>query len=185
MSTIIHRSSLVFHGHNPPPELAYVTIEHGVRRVVTWDDVMRARRERQARRLEEKRRVPYPRRACRVWVAYFDQSFFGGWQAFVEDFRGRKGSVWVDRGRGLVPTLMRTFPLTLPLGRDERDRFADWKEAFAREYRRGTHHGRPRGCAFVWWDGREMTPVGPPTLPPAPVAPAAETRRVAGGRRKG
>lgn len=157
MTTIITRSALVFHGHDPAPDVASIVVDHEGRHVVTWSDVMAARRERQAAILQAKRAVREVR-AHRVWVAYFDQPLMGGWQAFVEDFRGRYGvwRNWIDRDRrGLIPHLMRLFPLVLRLGRDEREWFDDWKAAFAAEYRAGSHDGRPRGCAFVWWDGRD------------------------------
>lgn len=118
-------------------------------------EALRERREWQARRLEEKRRVDRWR-AYRLWVAYFDQPLMGGWQAFIGDFRGRRGEHWIDRDRSwLKPLLMRAYPLLLPFGRDERERFGDWKEAFARAYRRGSQDGRPRGCAYLWWNGRD------------------------------
>ena len=52
MTTIIKRSALVYHGHNPAPDVAQVVIDpfHG-RRVVTWAEVMQRRREAQRRRL--------------------------------------------------------------------------------------------------------------------------------------
>src|SRR6185312_2323866 len=67
--TIIKRSALVFHGHNPAPDVAEIVVDHRGRHVVTWDDVLAARRERQRRQLEDKRRV-VPWRPAKLWVAY-------------------------------------------------------------------------------------------------------------------
>jgi hypothetical protein len=159
MSTIIMRSALVYWGRNPPPELHSVEIDwKGERHIVTWADVFRERREPMERSPYWKRHVKVWR-PHRVWVAYFDQEFFGGWQAFIGDHRGRCGESWIDRDRDwLKPNLMRLFPLVLPFESDIKSRFYDWKEAFARAYRRGTHHGRPRGSAIVWWNGGPDAP---------------------------
>jgi hypothetical protein len=146
MTTIIKRSALVFHGHNPAPDVASVVVDHtGERRVVTWSDVMRNRRERQQRILRDKTTVRRLR-AYRVYVEYFDQSLMGGWQAFID--RGDADHAWIDRDcRWLKEPLMKLFPILL---------FGDWHEwkvEFARRFTRGQRDGRPRGCAFVWWDG--------------------------------
>lgn len=153
MTTIITRSALVFHGHNPAPEVASICIDHKGRHVVTWADVLRERRERQARRLEQLRYVQ-PWRAARVLVAYFGQDLMGGWHAFLEDWRGRTSwrSIWVDRdGKGYVPDLMRLFPLC--------GLFADWtawKIAFAKTYQRRRQHRKPVGVAALWWRDHEI-----------------------------
>ena len=47
---------------------------------------------------------------------------------------------------------MKTFPLVLPLGSEE-NQFEMWMVAFAKRYKRNTHDGKPRGVAFVWWNG--------------------------------
>lgn len=155
MSTIFMRSALVYHGHNPAPDVHSIVIDHRGRHVVTWADVMRERREKQERILRH-RRESHPTRAYRVWVAYFDQWLFGGWQAFIENFQDRHSwcSHWIDRdAHQWRRRLMEMFPLLLPLGRNERERFEDWKPAFAEQYRAGSQAGHPRGCVFLWWNG--------------------------------
>lgn len=149
MTAILMRSALIFHGHSVPADLHSVVIDAtGSRRAVTWSDVMQRRRERQEWLLRQKRIVRQAR-AYKVWVAYFDQFLMGGWQAFIENGGER---VWIDRDRRwLIEPLMRQFPLLLP-GCDDWHR---WKIEFARQLRRGEHDGRPRGVAFVWWDGRD------------------------------
>jgi hypothetical protein len=161
MTTIISRSALAFHGHDPAPDVHSVVIDHRGRRVVTWADVMADRRARQERILARKRHVERER-ACRIWVAYFDQDLYGGWHAFLGDHRGRRGEAWVNKGRcdgPLASRLMDLFPLVLDFGDSPKERFGRWMVAFARRYRRGTHHGRPRGCAFLWMGpGHQLGP---------------------------
>ncbi len=71
-------------GKNPAPDVARVEIDaRGGRHVITWADVMRQRREEQARILENKLWCD-PWRAYRLWVAYLDQDLMGGWHAFLD-----------------------------------------------------------------------------------------------------
>ncbi len=136
-------------GIKAPPELAFVHIDHAHRRrIVTWGDVMTARRERQRRRLELKRHVER-RRAYKLWVAYFDQELMGGWHAFLEDYRGDPYRIWV-RADWLREALMEAFPLVV--GGDQWQR---WKAAFAECFERRRQGRRPLGVAYVWWDGRD------------------------------
>jgi len=156
LAAIIDRSALIFHGHTVPNDLAYVVSDHAGRRIVTWADVMRDRRERQRRRLELKRHAE-PWRAVKLWVAYFDQCIFSGWQAFIEDWRGSGYRTWIDRDRPLwKPAVMELFPMS-------RD-WEDWKPQFARAYQRRRHHRRPLGVAYLWRRGHELSrepePVG-------------------------
>lgn len=105
MTTIIKRSALVFHGHNPPPDVAEVVIDprYG-RRVVTWAEIIEQRRQWQRERLDRIRFVPQWR-PYKVWVAYYDMDLFGGWHAFIEN---RNERIWIDRDRsGLIPELMK------------------------------------------------------------------------------
>lgn len=151
----MNRKALEFYGHNPAPGVAFVCGDRpGERRIVTWDDVMETRRKRQAVRLEHKL-SHHPTRAYRVWVAYFDMTLMGGWQAFIENHRTMHGyGGWIDRDRRqLMGPLMKAFPLVLPLG-SERDQWERWKPEFAKQYQRGRQDRRPRGCSFVWWDER-------------------------------
>lgn len=155
----MNRKALVHWGHNPGPDVAFVHGDRpGERITTTWAQVMEARRKRQAQRLELIRRSQ-PWQAYRVWVAYYDMTLMGGWQAFIENHRTMHYyGGWIDRDRRwLKPLLMQTFPLILPLG-SEAEQWALWKTAFARQYQRGTHDGRPRGSAFVWWNGRQDPP---------------------------
>lgn len=157
MTTIIMRSALVAWGRNPPPELAYVVAgEAGFLakhpnelRVVTWADVLAERRKRQKDQLAWKRCAPKVR-AYKLWVAYFDQPFYGGWHAFLEN---RDGCVWLRNHDFAREKLMRLFPLVLPLGSEEgdfRSQWALWMEEFARTYKRRTQDRRPVGVAYVW-----------------------------------
>lgn len=158
MTTIIRRSALVAWGRNPPPELAYMVCgeRSGMlpahpdgRRVVTWPEVMEDRRERQREELARKRHVPEAK-AHKLWVAYFDQRFYGGWHGFLEN---RDGCVWLRDHDSAREKLMRLFPLVLPLESvegDFRSQWALWMEEFARTYKRRTQDRRPVGVAYVW-----------------------------------
>jgi hypothetical protein len=148
LTSIITRSALVFYGHNPAPDVASVVIDHEGRHVITWDDVMRRRREEQDRRLAWKRRVD-EWRACKVWVAYFDQVFYGGWHAFLED---RLDCQWL-RGREGDERLMKMFPL-VPDG--EPDRWRAWMIAFAKKFKRRRQHRKPLGVAYLWRRRHEL-----------------------------
>jgi hypothetical protein len=158
MSTIILRSALVHWGRKPAPDLAYVVSDRpGKYRVVTWAEVMEARRKRQEEQLRRKREwFVYPWRAYKLWVAYFDQDFFGGWQAMMEDWRGRGYDIWIDRDcTRLEPMLIKVFPLVVPLGA-ERDQWERWKPAFAARFERRRQDRHPLGVAYVWWNGRDV-----------------------------
>lgn len=136
-----------------PPDLAYRVHDGREYRTVTWAEVMQERRRRQAERLAVKRgeRDPVPR-AHKLWVAYFDQEFFGGWQAMVGDFRGRGYEVWIDRDcTWMQKHLMRLLPLVLPLW-DDWQQWDLWKQAFAQQFERRRQHGHPLGVALIWWD---------------------------------
>lgn len=165
MTSIIMRSALVYHGHNPAPDVACVVHDLTGRHVVTWADVLDRRRERQRTILENKRHVTRWH-AWKVWVAYYDMDLFGGWQAFIERTGSRS---WIDRDRDwLIRPLMELFPLVLipgeqyPYNMSRTPEWDLWKQEFARCYRRRQHHRRPLGGANVWWDGQERPQLRPP-----------------------
>lgn len=152
--TIFTRSALEFHGHNPAPDVASVIVERGIRRIVTWAEVMDARRKWQCELLNRKR-FTLEWRAYKLWVGYFDQALMGGWQAHLEDFRGAGYREWIDRDRSwLKPMLMKAFPLVLDLG-TEQYQWGLWKVAFAKRFERRKHDRRPLGVAYLWWNGRD------------------------------
>jgi hypothetical protein len=150
MATIIHRSALVFHGHNPEPEVAYVVSDYRGRRTVTWQEVLDKRREWQREILRRKRGEYEPVwKPYKLWVQFFDMDLFGGWQAFIEN---RDRRLWIDRdGRGLKAVLMKLFPLVLNFG--DSASWERWKIAFATQFKRREKYRRPVGVAYVWWDG--------------------------------
>jgi len=151
--TIIRRSALEYWGQNPPPDLAYIVSDHRGRRVITWAEVMEARRKRQSERLHWKRHVDQWR-AYKLWVAYFDQTLMGGWHAFLEDYRGGGYRIWIDRDcTRMESPLMTLYPLLLPIG-SEGEQWQRWKPAFAATFERRRHDRRPLGVAYIWWDGR-------------------------------
>ena len=158
MTASISRSALIFYGFNPAPSVAGMHIdERGQRRLIYWTDVMAERRKRQAERLRRKREDFVKHiHAYRLLVAYYDQDLMGGWQAMIEDWRGRDFDVWIDRDRKwLRPMLMEVFPVVLPIGCEEK-RWEMWKPAFAQQFRRRMQDGEPVGVAYVLWDRSGM-----------------------------
>ncbi len=152
--TIIHRSALVFYGHNPAPNVAAVVVDHEGRHVVTWDDVMRERREKQKRRLDQIRYVE-EWRAVKLWVAHFGNGLMGGWHAFIDGIVQGCGGlhVWIDRdGKGYIDNLMRLFPL-------ETDWHA-WKQAFAKKYKKRRQDRKPVGVVYLWRKRWELRLIG-------------------------
>lgn len=153
ISAIFTRSALVFHGFNPGPDVAGMETDvHGVRHIIRWSDVMAKRRERQRELLARKRNCAQSR-AHRLTVAYYDQDLMGGWQAMIEDWRGRDFDIWIDRDRRwLRPLLMTVYPLVLRFGNEEKE-WEMWKPAFASQFRRRQQDGEPVGVDYLWWDG--------------------------------
>lgn len=154
MTTIITRSALIAFGRQPAPEIASIVRDwSGVEKVVTWADVMRARHERQARQLRMKRYPARQRRAFKLWVAYFDQTFYGGWHAFLDGVGNHTPRCWINKQKPeLRRYIMRLIPLTLPLGSDFQQ-FDDWMIAFAQRFKRRSQDGKPVGVTYLWWDG--------------------------------
>lgn len=159
MSTIIMRSAFISWGRSVPDNLALVEIDHAgaTPRVITWADVMQTRRREQRRRLKEKLRFA-PYRPHHVWTAYFDQDLFGGWHAFIEDFRGGGYRTWIDRDRAwLIPRLMKLFPIVLGGGGHSRGQdegmWGEWKIEFARQFKRRMQCRQPLGKKAIWWNG--------------------------------
>jgi hypothetical protein len=159
----MNRKAVEYWGRKPArPDLAYVDIDsRHQRRVVTWAEVMEARRERQRKRLDLIRQV-IPWRAYRIWVSYFDQWLMGGWHAFLDDWRGDGYRIWIDRDcRHMKVPLMTAFPLVLPLGSEHEQwdhywkPWEQWKVEFAQNFERRRHDRRPVGVAYVWWNGRD------------------------------
>jgi hypothetical protein len=168
VSSIITRKALIawstIFGNpvKPVPELAYIVTDYRGRRIVTWSDVLDARRKRQQERLRLVRYTP-EWRAYRVWVAYFDMPLMGGWQAFI-DRGARQCGGWIDRDRSwLKPVLMRMFPLLLPLG-TAGEQWEHWKITFAGRFERRRQDRRPVGVTYVWWNEHEEPQFSPPAL---------------------
>ncbi len=132
-------------GVNWPPD--WVMLVDGV--PVTRQQVREGRRQKQADRMERIRNTHTHRRVIRITVRYFDQFFYGGWQAYV-DWTGGE-SHWARRGSYLADQLMRAFPLTLDAAFpvNERD-YHTWLQAFAQAYPSGKHDKKPRGMLKCW-----------------------------------
>jgi len=152
MTAIIHRSALVFHGHNPASNVAYIIVDHpgAERRVVTWEDVMRKRREHQDLILKRRRHVE-SWRAIRLSVSFFDMNLMGGWQAFLDGIDYHQ-HVWIDRDmKYATDAIMRLFPMGLF------DSWHEWKKEFAHRFKRRMQDKRPVGVAFLWQRGNQLS----------------------------
>jgi hypothetical protein len=125
-----------------PRDVSHVIIDRssgsGKPRFVTWKEIHAERTKRQMERLRCKRGdySRLERRAIRVRTWYLDSEIYGGWHCYF-DWVG--GSEWVRYGSD---ELMKRFPLA--------DTWEDWKPAFAKRFRRGTQHRRPRGAVYMW-----------------------------------
>ena len=165
MTTTFTRKGIERWGGQPlPPEIAY-----GVRdapgcdiRMVSWDEVMEARRDCQREILRRKRQGLPERRAYRLEVSYFDQWAYGGWHAFLHGLHDYR---WLDKPdkhlRGPIMAAFGVLDPTLFETEGEYWRFKQWKMEFAEQYKRREQDGRPVGVAYLWWDGDdgEIEPV--------------------------
>jgi hypothetical protein len=152
MVSLLTRSALEFwSGGKVLPDVHHVIIDHRGRHVVTYAEHMAANCERKAKIL---RRICHvePWRAWWLYVAYYDQQFYGGWHVMLD--RYDQESEWPFRGQPWGE-LMRLFPLVTTLG-SEREQWKMWKQKFAETYQRGTQDGRPRGMAIIWRRGWEI-----------------------------
>ena len=133
------------------PDLAAVESGHfeggKTRRIVTWEELMRRRRERQEEELERKRWGTAPElRAVRV-MTWLNHCFpFEGWHCRVDTLSSQEDCSL----RGGPVNLMEEFPLDVKS-------FDEWMVAFAKAFRdkRKLKHrqGRrqyPRGVVFCW-----------------------------------
>jgi hypothetical protein len=143
MATLITRSFLENMGRTDlRPDLACIV--NG--KVVTWADVMRNRRARQARELEWRRRDHTGRwRALRLSVRYYDMFIMGGWHAYLHAAGGYEYWLRYDRYKEELMALLPLLPPLLPA-----DDWHAWLKLFARAYRVGTADRRPRGALTIW-----------------------------------
>lgn len=165
MSMLATRSAVEFWhrefgAQKPPPELAFLEQDYAKyhdlkRHMVTWDDVMEARRKRQACELRWKREDGVVQcRALYVWVFCVpDDLIFCGWWTYLVGIGGRdyhgggyKGNV---EGK-LLDDLLRLFPLVRPGNLFGDVNLEEWKAEFVKRYQRGIWCGKPQGKAPVW-----------------------------------
>lgn len=131
-----------------PPNVAYATRKaHGFPlEFVTWDQIMGARREKQSRRLRDKRfNNQGTWRPVFLDCRYYDIQFYGGWQCYIYGVGGI--AHWV-RGRSGDSRLMELFPLREGLFPVED--WYNWKRVFAETYPSGKFHKRSRGRQVIW-----------------------------------
>lgn len=152
MTAIMTRSFLA--GPNIDPDLAYVIMDHRGRRVVTWTEINKERREKQRKHLNDIRHVPVMR-LTRLWVGFNPHFFFGGWFASLDNLHHSE-CVW-RRTPLMMERLMDLFPITFRYGDLDED-FQMWCEEFSKAFPRGRYGGKKRGYAVVRWDGfREIS----------------------------
>ncbi len=125
---------------------------------VTWAEVMRRRRERQAEELKRKRCDDYivEKRAVRVEVFYNPHWIYQGWHTYLTIF-GEEPE-WVRRNgvresaKGNPYNLLTIFPIADPKYRlfGPVTDYEKWMPLFARLYQRGKKGGRFRGVRYCW-----------------------------------
>lgn len=139
---------------SPPDNVAGYESDGYFRRAVTWKIFMERRRERQKKRLEDKRscwdfvrKIP-----LFIWVFHcpgISGIYEGTWLYFKgrEKYYGGgfKGSI----GCELLDRVIALFPLV------EKDLFGNydfelWKSLFIKKYKKGCWAGRPQGLTPVW-----------------------------------
>ena len=154
MTTFVTRSALLFHGVDVARDVAYAISDHQGRRVVTWSQVLAARRERQSEHLRRLREPePATRVPCYLWTFFIPGLFYGGWWCYLisrfgcEHGDGPKSSVGWSK---FAADLMSTIPLGwLPL----QNNWKRWMETLASTYPR--HHPsdlREAGSVVGWYD---------------------------------
>lgn len=160
-NAIVSRRAIAYWtGVVPAPEVHSILVDGGKRRVVTWAEVMAARREQQAIILGRIRAVKHWEAwRCSVWWSPgIGPGFFSGYHAWWDRLDQHE---WLRYGSA---SLMRLFPLVLPLAYpDSRDQWEAWKEAFVQTYPAGRKCNHPRGAHIVWRRGNEtvLSPRGP------------------------
>jgi hypothetical protein len=169
MNSVMMRSFADTMGFKWPKEVARIEFSgHGEKgHRVTWDEVMAARRKRQAERLENIMRPAEPEIVpCYVWTFFNRQEIpYHGWYCYVVS---RYFSVSVNfRGfdRELAVSIMSAIPLgMLPIV----ENFSVWMPEFAKHYpRKHPHDPRKAGSKVGWIKERNLFTLERPLQPSA------------------
>ena len=129
---------------NYPPDVVYVVNGHPVTRA----DILTAKRERQRRELEWKRRNREPViKPCFIWTFYNDSWIYGGWWLYVRTLK-ESYQLRTDLEHCLILRIMQLFPCGhLPM----LENYNLWKADFARTYHYPiTHRPDKNGMAIAW-----------------------------------
>ena len=156
MSTIIMRNAFLFNAEvmkhpwpAPAPDVAYYTRDTPRSPLIahTWDEVMEARRKRQAEILYRKRGDWMVGRWRPVFLdtRFYDMDFYGGWQCYIYGVGGI--AHWVKYE---CRKLMELIPLRDPAQPLFDLNWYNWKRVFAQTYQRGEFCDRPRGRLTIW-----------------------------------
>ena len=178
MNAIINRSALMPGGFiyemldgkvRPIPDnLAYVETGCGKygreQRDVTWQDVMKARRERQGEILERIRQPSLPALLpCYVWTFFNRQDIpYHGWYCYIVTRQVSFAVNFRSYQEQLANSIMAEIPLGfLPL----KENFDSWMEAFAKKYpRTHTHDPRKAGTFLGWIKDKNTFSIHKPIL---------------------
>lgn len=146
MSMIMLRSWADCHGYNWPREWAYKIDGN----VVTYQELLDKKRERQRRHLENIRANEIEIKPCYVWTFHNPYFPFAGWWLYVltsvknRDFEIGFRDTRLDK---FITEIMREFPLGfLPIV----ENFRAWKKEFARIYYRPSKKNIEQGMALAW-----------------------------------
>ena len=118
-------------------------------KAVTWREVHDRRRERQARILEWKRRVPEPLIApCYLWTFFNSGFIYYGWYCYVVTLHDEIAVNFRGFNEHLARSIMEAVPVgMLPVT----ENFERWMKKFAKTHPRKHPRDRRRAGSVVGW----------------------------------
>jgi hypothetical protein len=127
-------------GRKPlPPNVAYIDIPDGSyigckpdRKLVTWEEVLQQRKEKQKSELERKRITDKSEiKPCYVWVFYNRYFPFSGWYCYIKAFKDSWALNFRDERKDLQLKVMQIYPCgELPIV----ENFYSWMQSFQKHY---------------------------------------------------
>jgi hypothetical protein len=114
-----------------PPDVAYYKLYSGVKEPVTWDQVMKQRRERQSLEMTDKRHIGSFDKPALLWLFYCEAWFFNGWWLYVKTVKDDYSVNFRNtRAEELKQMCFDIFPLGVSAGFD----YDLWCEEFYKKF---------------------------------------------------
>lgn len=112
---------------------------------VTWDKVLRDRKERQEQILSAKRKIYKFVKPCYLWVFYNDTFLFCGWWLYVKTLNGDYSINFRKYNEKLIKKVMNEVNVDIiPLD------FAMWAEAFEKKHHHEGFGRKKQGLLKCW-----------------------------------